>query len=129
MKRIIVGAMALALATVLGACGDDNSENAVNYHSQPVVAPQSCIRALDEAEAIVHGPVIESSRDAQVLASLITKAYEAGSTGNQGETTEVIYTLKHLTARTKARTARLKTMVNQYNTDAAACRNASAKNS
>lgn len=91
--------------------------------------PQACIDALDAAEALVHGPVIEQSEDTIVLIGLIPQAFEAGLNADSVSAQNIIDTMDEITAQSDERNVEIDTLVTEYNETSEECRASAGSNS
>lgn len=106
--------MLLAIAPLLLGCAGSAEE---------AQTPQSCIDALDAAEALVSGPVVEQSEDSIVLIGLIPEAFTAGLNVDNAAADSIIETMNEVNARTVARNEVIEDIVTEYNEASEECRN------
>ena len=84
--------------------------------------PQACVDAMDAAEALVTGPVVEQTEDSIVLVGLIPLAFEAGINMDNATAQDIIDTLDETTARSESRNVEIESLVTEYNEASEKCR-------
>lgn len=133
-KKLIIPSIALVVGIGVGAAGNGGSTSSSSSAAKPsapvtrtvtktvTATPAACTKALDTAEAIVHGPVRGEETDFVVVLKQVEKAYQAGLTNNGTATAAVANAIQGVNSRTTTRTANLKRLVRVYNAAATRCR-------
>lgn len=133
-NKILIPAVAVTALTVGALVGGSSGEPAPKAETKTVTetvdsTPQSCIDALDAAEALVQGPVVEQSSDTIILVNLIPKAFDAGVHMDEAAANSIITTMGEVNKRTESRNATIESLVGDYNAASDDCRSSAGTNS
>lgn len=120
----VVAAVALGVGLVAGSGGPETVTKTETKTVTETVdsTPQACVDAMDAAEALVTGPVVEQTEDSVVLVGLIPLAFEAGVNMDNAAAQDIIDTLDETTARSESRNVEIESLVTEYNEASEKCR-------
>lgn len=126
-NKVIIPVVAVTALALGLAAGDGETETVTKTETKTVTetvnsTPQACVDAMDAAEALVTGPLVEVAEDSVVLIGLIPLAFEAGYNMDDTAAQSVIDTLDETATRSESRNVEIESLVTEYNEASEKCR-------